>query len=194
MRNAPPTAPRSHRRRSPRPGRNPKPSGSSGTSSPRGLVSGATKISPCSAQAARYSPFSVTLAWVQVRPDRYQTTGSFAAARLRGRKIENAISVPVAAEACLTTSCRPPWDLTSGRSPASLRPAGAARTACCRRDRADRRDRACRTASRDSRAGPRPRSRRPRRPRVPGVDFLRAVESKPTVAPLPWVAASPLIG
>ena len=38
--------------------------------SPRGEVSGARKAIPCAAQAARYSPFSITLAWVQVRPDR----------------------------------------------------------------------------------------------------------------------------
>ena len=52
--------------------------GSPGTPSPRGLVSGATKINPSAAQALRNSPFSVTLAWVQVRPERYQTTGSLA--------------------------------------------------------------------------------------------------------------------
>ena len=50
----------------------------------RGLVSGATRISPSSAQALRNSPFSVTLAWVQVRPERYQTTGSLAPAGFTG--------------------------------------------------------------------------------------------------------------
>ena len=44
--------------------------------SPRGEVSGAMKIIPALAQAARYSPFSVTLAWVQVSPDRYHSTGN----------------------------------------------------------------------------------------------------------------------
>jgi hypothetical protein len=48
-------------------------------------VSGATKIRPSSAQARRYSPLSVTLAWVQVRPDRYQTTG-------RPRPVANAVA------------------------------------------------------------------------------------------------------
>ena len=47
----------------------------------------------------RYSPFSVTLAWVQVRPDRYQTTGSFAPSAWGGTNTENVISVPVSVEA-----------------------------------------------------------------------------------------------
>src|SRR5262245_49408715 len=82
--------------------------------SPRGLVSGATKIRPSSAQAARYSPFSVTLACVQVRPDKYQTTGSFPICpACGGRNTEKAISHRQALDSCFTTSCRPPWDLFS---------------------------------------------------------------------------------
>src|SRR6476469_6792191 len=97
------------------------------------------KISPCSAQAARYSPFSVTLAWVQVRPDKYQTIVSFPPlAACGGRKIEKTMSVDVAADAWRTTSCRPPCDLfseTISRLTALIVLAGEARTACCRRDR-----------------------------------------------------------
>jgi hypothetical protein len=84
--------------------------------SPCGLVSGATKISPCCAQAARYSPFSVTLECVQVRPDRYQTTGKFApSSACGGRKIEKVMPVAVALDAWRITSCRPPCDLFSLR-------------------------------------------------------------------------------
>src|SRR3546814_5679471 len=71
---------------------------SSGTSSPRGLVSGATKTTPCAAQAARYSPFSVTLAWVQVSPDRYQSTGNRAPSSCAGTNTAKVMSVPVAVE------------------------------------------------------------------------------------------------
>jgi phosphoribosylcarboxyaminoimidazole (NCAIR) mutase len=39
-------------------------------------AAGATNTIPASAQARRYSPLSMTLACVQVRPDRYQSTGS----------------------------------------------------------------------------------------------------------------------
>ena len=42
----------------------------------------------------------MTLAWVQVRPDKYQTTGSFAPfSACGGRKIEKIMSVEVAANA-----------------------------------------------------------------------------------------------
>src|SRR5438552_2427754 len=55
---------------------------------------------PCSAQAARYSPFSVTVAGVQVRPDRYETMGSRARfSACAGRKIERRMSREVAADA-----------------------------------------------------------------------------------------------
>ena len=46
----------------------------------RKRLSGATKMIPCRVQAARNSPFSMTFAWVQVRPERYHSTGSFAPA------------------------------------------------------------------------------------------------------------------
>src|SRR3546814_17403333 len=71
------------------------PVGSSATSSPRGVVSGATKIRPRSAHARRYSPFSVTFAWVQVSPERYQTTGRLLPGAWTGTKKANVISVPV---------------------------------------------------------------------------------------------------
>src|SRR4028119_2200028 len=78
--------------------------------SPRGDVSGATKMRPSSAQARRYSPLSVTLAWVQVRPERYQTTGQGApSSACGGTKTEKVMSVPVQRLACLTTCCVPPW-------------------------------------------------------------------------------------
>src|SRR4051812_19908763 len=101
---------------------------------------------PWSAQAARYSPFSVTLALVQVRPDRYQTIGSLPPpSAWGGRKIEKVMSVDVAADAWRTTSWRPPCDFVSETTSNFTAPDGEARTACCRRGRADRRDRACRT-------------------------------------------------
>src|SRR3546814_5866622 len=56
--------------------------------------SGATKIRPRSAHARRYSPFSVTFAWVQVSPERYQTTGRLLPGAWTGTKTENVISVP----------------------------------------------------------------------------------------------------
>src|SRR5260370_29428667 len=100
------------------------------------------KIRPSSAQAARYSPFSVTLAWVQVRPDRYQTTGSLPAPAWGGRKIEKVMLVEVADEAWRTTSCRPPCDLASLTISRLTRPSARdrIRTACCRPDRANRPD------------------------------------------------------
>jgi hypothetical protein len=55
---------------------------------------------PCSAQAARNSPFSVTLAWVQVRPERYHSTGSFAPSAWLGTKTEKVIGVLVASLWC----------------------------------------------------------------------------------------------
>src|SRR5438270_9429714 len=104
---------------------------------PRGLVSGATKIRPSSAHALRNSPFSVTFAWVQVRPDRYQTTGSFApSSACGGRKIEKVMSVDVAVEAWRTTSCRPPCDLFSETISRLTAPVGEAHRACCRQDHA----------------------------------------------------------
>ena len=58
----------------------------------------ATKITPCSTQAARYSPLSMTLALVQVRPE-----GTTAPATLVwgmfGTKTANVMSVPVVREA-----------------------------------------------------------------------------------------------
>jgi len=54
---------------------------------------------PASAQAARNSPFSVTLAWVQVSPDRYHSTGNFAPASWSGTNAENTMSVVVALDA-----------------------------------------------------------------------------------------------
>ena len=168
-------APRSHRRKSPRPCRSHilrRPE----RRSPRGLVSGATKISPSSAQAARYSPFSVTLAWVQVRPDRYQTTGSFSPARpaaaKRSRKScpcrspRTHASRPAAARRAPCSPKRSPW-LTA--------PAGEVRRACCRPDRACRRGTSSRSLRRGCRAGPRSTCRRWRlRGLVPGIDLLRA--------------------
>src|SRR3546814_20931804 len=71
------------------------PVGSSATSSPRGEVSGATKIRPRSAHARRYSPFSVTFAWVQVSTERYQTTGGLLPGAWTDTTTENVISVPV---------------------------------------------------------------------------------------------------
>src|SRR3954453_22611704 len=69
---------------------------------------------PCSAHAARYSPFSVTFAWVQVSPDRYQRTGSFAPlSACGGRKMERVMSVEVAAGAGGTPSSPPPCDMLS---------------------------------------------------------------------------------
>src|SRR6476661_4894345 len=107
---------------------------------------------PCSAQAARYSPFSVTFACVHVRPDRYQTTGSLASrSAWGGRKIEKVMSVEVALDACFTTSCRPPCDLFSETVSKVTAAVGEVRTAC-------------QTHSRDSRADPRRRCRRPPRP------------------------------
>ena len=47
----------------------------------------------------RYSPLSITLAWVQVRPERYHSTGSFAPAACSGTKTAKVISVPVLGEA-----------------------------------------------------------------------------------------------
>lgn len=40
-----------------------------------GEVSGATRMMPFFAEARQYSPFSITLACVQVRPDRYPIIG-----------------------------------------------------------------------------------------------------------------------
>src|SRR3546814_20216917 len=71
--------------------------------------SGATKIRPRSAHARRYSPFSVTFAWVQVSPERYQTTGRLLPGAWTGTKTENVISVPVLVEACLSTLWTTPW-------------------------------------------------------------------------------------
>src|SRR6185369_5591463 len=102
-----------------------------------------------------YSPFSVTFAWLQVSPDKYHTTGrSLPLSACGGKKIEKVMSVDVAADACFTTSCRPPWDLLSETISMVTGQAGADRKACCRRDRADRRGRDARTHSRASRAGP----------------------------------------
>src|SRR5690242_7577968 len=115
-------------------------------------------MSPCSAQVARYSPFSVTLACVQVRPDRYQTIGSFTPlSAWGGRKIENVMSVEVALDACFTTSCRPPCDLLSETISTLIRPASCeVRKACCRQGRADTRGTAGRTSLGECRADPRP--------------------------------------
>src|SRR5260221_2601555 len=122
------------------------------------------KINPCSAQAARYSPFSVTLAWAQVSPDKYQTTGSFPPrSACGGRKIDQVMSVEVAVDAWRTTSCRPPCDLVSETTSSVTAPAGEAHRACCRRDRADRRDRAYRNSLRECRADLRSPRLRPRR-------------------------------
>ena len=55
---------------------------------------------PASAQAARNSPFSVTLAWVQVRPDRYQMSGTGSPfSGWGGMNNEKVMSPCVAAEA-----------------------------------------------------------------------------------------------
>src|SRR5258708_30660032 len=69
------------------------------------------KINPSSAHASRNSPFSVTLAWVQVRPDKYQTTGSFAPSWCGGTKTEKVMLVPVSRLACLET----PWTPSNHR-------------------------------------------------------------------------------
>ena len=53
---------------------------------------------PASAQAARYSPFSVTLAWVQVSPDKYHSNG-IGPSTPPGTNAEKIMSVLVAAEA-----------------------------------------------------------------------------------------------
>src|SRR5690606_12780216 len=62
------------------------------------------------AHAARNSPFSVTLACVQVSPERYQTTGSFAPSACGGTNTEKTMSVADATERCLYTPCTPPWE------------------------------------------------------------------------------------
>ena len=64
-------------------------------------VVSATKIKPSSAQALQNSPFSVTLACVQVRPERYQTTGSLTPFCYGGTKTEKVMPVPVSRLACL---------------------------------------------------------------------------------------------
>ncbi|KQM87273.1 hypothetical protein ASE67_05975 [Sphingomonas sp. Leaf23] len=61
-------------------------------------MSGAMKAMPCSAQAARNSPLSVTLAWVQVRPERYQSTGARCPSFSGGTNTENVMVVPVAVD------------------------------------------------------------------------------------------------
>ena len=50
-----------------------------------GLVSGQTMMRPSSEARRRYSPFSMTLAWVQVRPDRYHRTGTRPCSAISGR-------------------------------------------------------------------------------------------------------------
>ena len=134
--------------------------------SPRGLVSGATKIRPSSAQAARYSPFSVTLAWVQVRPDRYQTTGSFAAAppAAAGRSRRSCRS-PVAADAWRDDQLPPAVRLGSRRTismahcSAAVQPAQLVAVGIAQIGEVELAE----AHSRDSRADPRSRCRRPRR-------------------------------
>ena len=76
-------------------------------------MSGATKIMPSSARALRNSPFSVTLAWVQVSPDRYQTTGYFVSLRRGGTNTENVVAVRVSKLSCLYTPCIPRCDRAS---------------------------------------------------------------------------------
>src|SRR6185437_820699 len=58
----------------------------------------------------RYSPFSVTLAWVQVSPDRYHTTGSLAPSACGGTNTEKVIAVLVSRLWCRYTPCTPPCD------------------------------------------------------------------------------------
>ncbi len=79
--------------------------------SPRGLVSGHTTIRPSSAAARRYSPLSITLAWVQVRPERYQSTGQGPSAACGGTNTAKVISHPVVAASWEHTNCVPPCDL-----------------------------------------------------------------------------------
>ena len=56
----------------------------------------------------RYSPFSMTLAWVQVRPERYQSTGQGRSVACGGRKTAKVISVPQTCDSCEKTPCIPP--------------------------------------------------------------------------------------
>ncbi|MNE99421.1 hypothetical protein D3C80_1980990 [compost metagenome] len=65
-------------------------------------------ISPSSAAMRRYSPFSMTLAWVQVRPDRYHSTGRRSVIAWGGTNTAKVISHWVVCESWENTPCMPP--------------------------------------------------------------------------------------
>ena len=83
-----------------------------GTSSPRGLVSGATIINP-SLAAMRCAPaFTVKLSSVQVRPDSQKSVGygPFPWISAGGVKTAKRMSQESALLACFHTACSPPKD------------------------------------------------------------------------------------
>src|SRR5688572_30740069 len=72
-------------------------------------------IRPSSAAMRRYSPFSMTLACVQVSPERYQRTGQGSLMAFGGAKTAKVISHLQASDSCAYTPCMPPkavaWEM-----------------------------------------------------------------------------------